>query len=416
MSRYDEDPRVHGTGTDGYTVTRDDGTDYQVLRTGVFGWTICHGPNLDYVPTADGGFAIGYASADDAISDLLADHNSDTNTTNAADETGSDDATDGYGWVDEHAAHSAPHDDDAATAGLNTAQARLHNEVLTLASRDGADCKDVLEGLNAPAGDKAAVAEVLGGSGAGTEYVQAAADDEAVRAGGIAAWEQVMRARSADEAHAVVDRFDGPTLRVLTERMGLPVAESQAGMREQVAAAVQQRAEDLELYDQQPFDDLTGVPGDVGQRPCPRDGCEGTLRPVAGSQHFGADGGASVNTECDQGCGISSGDSWVWSTYEAPAEDPTYYPEDEDSGDPDDGGGGWEVRTDTDEAGVEVTPADVERAAEITGNPINRGDPDAYDAGRFLPEKVAHDLAQRRTQAELHRDGADNGHDDADEA
>jgi len=161
-------------------------------------------------------------------------------------------------------------------------------------------------------------------------------DGETVRHRGIAAWEQVMRARSGDQAHAVVDRLDGPALRVVIERMGLPAAESEMGMREQVAAAVEQRAEDLQLYEQQPFDDLTGVPDDAGQRPCPRDGCAGTLKPVAGTQHFGADGGALVGTECDQGCGISSGDSWVWSTHEAPAEDPTYYPEDEDTGEPGD--------------------------------------------------------------------------------
>ena len=26
----------------------------------MFGWTICQGPNLDFAPTTDGGFAIGF--------------------------------------------------------------------------------------------------------------------------------------------------------------------------------------------------------------------------------------------------------------------------------------------------------------------------------------------------------------------
>lgn len=61
----------------------------------------------------------------------------------------------------------------------------------------------------------------------------------------------------------------------------------------------------------------------------------------------------------------------------------------------------------SDDRAVEVASADLERAAEITGNPINRDDPDTYDAGRWLREQVAWDLAQRRARA-------DNGHDDAD--
>jgi len=78
-STYAGDPRVAAYDTDpdastprGYTVLREDGTDLEVLPTGVFGWTVCHGPNLDFVPTTDGGFAIGYPSADAAIGDALA--------------------------------------------------------------------------------------------------------------------------------------------------------------------------------------------------------------------------------------------------------------------------------------------------------------------------------------------------------
>ncbi len=150
----------------------------------------------------------------------------------------------------------------------------------------------------------------------------------------IAAWENVMRARTAQEAYAVVDELDEATLRRTCQRMDLPYIETPAAMREQVAAAVEERTEDLQLYEGQPFDDLTGVPDDVGQRACSCDGCGGTLQPVAGTQHFDADGGALVDTECDRGCGIASFGSWVWSRHEAPACDPTYYPEDD--GDEDD--------------------------------------------------------------------------------
>src|SRR6266498_4113309 len=185
----------------------------------------------------------------------------------------------------------------------------------------------------------------LDGPGAGTEYRQAdqpaVADDRGYRntivepSGEIqrrvlTAWEDIMRARTAEAAHAVVDDLDDATLRRLCQRMDLPDVDSQTAMREQVAAAVEQRAEDLQLYEDQPHCDLTGVPDDVGQRACPRDDCGGTLQPVPGTQHFDADGGALVDTECDQNCGISSGESWIWSRHEAPAGDPTYYEYDED--------------------------------------------------------------------------------------
>jgi hypothetical protein len=90
VTRYHRDPRVSGYGEDGYTVLRDDGTNYQILPTDVFGWTICHGPNLDFVPTADGGFAIGYPTADDAIADLLEPPATTTETSTASADTGDD--------------------------------------------------------------------------------------------------------------------------------------------------------------------------------------------------------------------------------------------------------------------------------------------------------------------------------------
>jgi hypothetical protein len=91
VTRYHDDPRVAGSGHDGYAVTRDDGTDYQVLPTGVFGWVVCHGPNLDFAPTADGGFAIGFATADDAIGAALGEQPSTADTATA--ESASTEAT-----------------------------------------------------------------------------------------------------------------------------------------------------------------------------------------------------------------------------------------------------------------------------------------------------------------------------------
>jgi hypothetical protein len=63
---------------DGYTVTRDDGTSYRVLPSRAFGWVVCTGPNLDLAPTRDGGFAIGFPSAAEAIGAVLAEDTIDT--------------------------------------------------------------------------------------------------------------------------------------------------------------------------------------------------------------------------------------------------------------------------------------------------------------------------------------------------
>jgi hypothetical protein len=180
MSRYDSDPRVRGYGPDqdhrissegpaGFTVTRDDGSTYRVLHTEVFGWTVCQGPNLDFVPASDGGFAIGFPSADAAISAVLADQ--DTAVAADADAAGDD--------HDPH--HRKEHTTVTRYDDLTPAQSRLHDEVLDTAGIDGADCRDVLDSLDAPAADKAAVAEVLGGPGAGAEYLQA--DQDSTTAG-----------------------------------------------------------------------------------------------------------------------------------------------------------------------------------------------------------------------------------------
>jgi hypothetical protein len=72
VSAYIGHPAVTADTSGGFTVTKD-GTEYRVLDSDVFGWTICTGPNLDFVPTEQGGFAIGFPEADDAIRALIGD-------------------------------------------------------------------------------------------------------------------------------------------------------------------------------------------------------------------------------------------------------------------------------------------------------------------------------------------------------
>jgi len=67
-------------------------------------------------------------------------------------------------------------------ADLTPGQQGLHDEVLSIAGCNGADCKDVLDEADASLVDKAAVAEVLGGPGAGAEYLR---EQVAVAGGGL---------------------------------------------------------------------------------------------------------------------------------------------------------------------------------------------------------------------------------------
>lgn len=62
------DPRVTASGA-GYTVTTRRGT-YHVLDSGVMGWGVYTGRNLDMVFGADGPL-IGAAAADDLVKALL---------------------------------------------------------------------------------------------------------------------------------------------------------------------------------------------------------------------------------------------------------------------------------------------------------------------------------------------------------
>lgn len=53
---------------------------------------------------------------------------------------------------------------------LTDAQKALHDQLSVSAGWSGADLRDLLQEADAPAEDKAAVAEVLGGPGAGKEF------------------------------------------------------------------------------------------------------------------------------------------------------------------------------------------------------------------------------------------------------
>jgi len=66
---YRNDSRVKPHGN-GFEVTRD-GQTFYVLHTDVFSWTICQGPNLDFVHFEGHGLAIGIDTADNAIGALI---------------------------------------------------------------------------------------------------------------------------------------------------------------------------------------------------------------------------------------------------------------------------------------------------------------------------------------------------------
>lgn len=70
MSATLNNPRVTARQDGGFTVIRDTGV-VEVLHSETFGWMICAGPNLDFVPTSGGGFAIKFPSAESAIEAAL---------------------------------------------------------------------------------------------------------------------------------------------------------------------------------------------------------------------------------------------------------------------------------------------------------------------------------------------------------
>jgi hypothetical protein len=67
-----DDPRVTPQGK-GFRVDTGGGDSLHVLDTKVFGWSICQGPNLQFVQADDGpaGFAIGFPDSDSAIEAAL---------------------------------------------------------------------------------------------------------------------------------------------------------------------------------------------------------------------------------------------------------------------------------------------------------------------------------------------------------
>lgn len=86
-----------------------------------------------------------------------------------------------------------------------------------------------------------------------------------------------------------------------------------------------ERPPEYALYEEQPFTDLRGVPklGAGGAiQDCSRPGCGGEFIPQPGTQHFDADGGAQVSTQCPS-CGLQSVHYWRW-TDQPPAENQDY--------------------------------------------------------------------------------------------
>ncbi len=71
-SQHAADPRVTRVAG-GFAVERGDGVTYRVLPNKVLGWAIFADldPDLDLVQVAEGGFALGYQTAQDAIGALL---------------------------------------------------------------------------------------------------------------------------------------------------------------------------------------------------------------------------------------------------------------------------------------------------------------------------------------------------------
>ena len=75
---YARDPRVDTyPGKAGYRVLTDDGV-FEVLFTGIFGWSVCQGPDHEFVQLPEGGvtdahFAIGGGSAGEIIRGMIGD-------------------------------------------------------------------------------------------------------------------------------------------------------------------------------------------------------------------------------------------------------------------------------------------------------------------------------------------------------
>jgi hypothetical protein len=124
---------------------------------------------------------------------------------------------------------------------LTPEQQRLHDHVLNVASIDGADCKDVLDVAEASPSDKAAVADVLGGPGAGDEYRTPEPTD------GYRDRKHLLKLAEQCEAGADQLTYEGDhAAEVLAER-GYPNADAQewANRKTAAAAAARQYAQGL---------------------------------------------------------------------------------------------------------------------------------------------------------------------------
>lgn len=85
------DPRVVARPHGGWDVTTSKGT-YHVLDSGLLGWGVFQGPNLDIALTTDERLAIGAADPQDLIRALL---DSDTPDVETTEQTDTDEDTDG---------------------------------------------------------------------------------------------------------------------------------------------------------------------------------------------------------------------------------------------------------------------------------------------------------------------------------
>lgn len=93
------DPRVTARPNGGWDVATNKGSTYHVLDTGLLGWGIFHGPNLDMALTTDDRLAIGAADADQLIKALLdGDDTTNTAESTAAEAQAADQPADEDGW------------------------------------------------------------------------------------------------------------------------------------------------------------------------------------------------------------------------------------------------------------------------------------------------------------------------------
>lgn len=90
------DPRVVARPHGGFDVTTSK-CAYHVLDSGLLGWGVFQGPNLDIALTTDERLAIGAADPQDLIRALLDSDTpeAETNTTATTEQTNTDEDTDG---------------------------------------------------------------------------------------------------------------------------------------------------------------------------------------------------------------------------------------------------------------------------------------------------------------------------------